>query len=217
MSTKGWQKPSGSMKRLLTGCMLLLLATAGTTGPAAASGERTAKAPVPELTPEKLATLDRRQPVFTYNPAGRQDPFRPFINFAQIERAIPPDPGRPLTPLEKYSLNQFQLVGIILTGEGYGYALVEDPERIGYTVRVGDLIGKQSGRVTEIADNRVVIEEPYLDIFNRRRVRTITLLLHEPEEESTLALTPSPRSGNGRSASSTPQIRNHPVSASPKP
>jgi len=113
-----------------------------------------------ELTPEKLATLDNKKILYTYDSLERKDPFRPFVDFSQIERSIPTETGRPLTPLEKYTLNQFRLVGIILAGDMNNYALVEDPESVGHTVHKGDRIGNASGYVKEIKFNEVLIEEP---------------------------------------------------------
>lgn len=140
------------------------------------------------LTPEKLASLDNKKALFTYDPQNRPDPFRPFIDFSKIERSIPTDSSRPLTPLEKYALNQFELVGIILAGVEQNYALVEDPEHIGYTVREGDKIGNLSGLVKTIKSNEVIIEEPYLDIFDKQQMRTISLKLREMEENNYLML-----------------------------
>ena len=140
------------------------------------------------LTPEKLASLDIKQTLFIYDSFKLPDPFRPFINFTQIERSIPTDTNKPLTPLEKYTLNQFNIVGMILAGNDQNYALVEDPELIGYTVREGDKIGNMSGLVIEIKSNEVVIEEPYIDIFDKQQMRTISLRLREVEEESYLNL-----------------------------
>jgi type IV pilus assembly protein PilP len=141
-----------------------------------------------ELTPEKLATLDNRKILYTYDSLGRKDPFRPFVDFSQIERSIPTEAGRPLTPLEKYALNQFRLVGIILAGDMHNYALVEDPESIGHTVHEGDRIGNASGYVKEIKLNEVLIEEPYLDIFDKQQTRIITLRLRDIDEETILHL-----------------------------
>ncbi len=134
------------------------------------------------LSTDKLASLENIKPRFSYDSLNRPDPFRPFINFSQIERSIPTDSGKVLTPLEKYALNQFQLVGIILAGENNNYALVEDPEQIGYTVREGDKIGNLSGHVKEVKSNEVIIEEPYLDIYDKQQIREISLKLRELED-----------------------------------
>ena len=154
----------------------------------AEAGKQKKTETVEELTPEKLATLDNKKILYTYDSLGRKDPFRPFVDFSQIERSIPTESDRPLTPLEKYALNQYHLVGIILAGDMHNYALVEDPENVGLTVHKGDKIGNASGYVKEIKLNEVTIEEPYIDIFDKQQTRTITLKLRDLEEENTLFL-----------------------------
>ncbi len=154
----------------------------------AQAGKKKKAETVEELTPEKLAILDNKEILYTYDSLGRKDPFRPFVDFSQIERSIPTETDRPLTPLEKYALNQYRLVGIMLAGDMHNYALVEDPENVGHTVHQGDMIGNASGYVKEIKLNEVTIEEPYIDIFDKKQVRTITLKLRDLEEENTLFL-----------------------------
>ena len=163
--------------------LTLLLSSA----PAQAGKQKKAET-VEELTPEKLAILDNQEVLYTYDSLGRKDPFRPFVDFSQIERSIPTESDRPLTPLEKYALNQYHLVGIIMAGDQHNYALVEDPENVGHTVHEGDMIGNASGYVKEIKFNEVTIEEPYIDIFDKQQTRTITLRLRDLEEENTLFL-----------------------------
>ena len=165
---------------LFTLLMLLLMPFSS---PAA---EKSSDPDAETLSPEKLASLDIKKALFTYDSLNRPDPFHPFIDFSQIERSIPTDTSHPLTPLEKYALNQFHLVGIILAGDEHNYALVEDPEHIGYTVSEGDKIGNLSGLVKTINSNEVIIEEPYLDIFDKQQIRTISLRLREMDEENYL-------------------------------
>ena len=154
----------------------------------AVAGKKAKLKQIEVLTPEKLATLDNKEIIYTYDSLGRKDPFQPFIVFTQIEKSIPTDRERPMTPLEKYALNQYKLVGIIIAGDMQNYALVEDPENIGLTVHEGDMIGNMSGWVKEIKFNEVTIEEPYIDIFDKRQTRTINLKLRDLEEESILSL-----------------------------
>ncbi len=168
---------------LLIGILWVLLMVPLTSFAAEKNGATEASS----LTPEKLASLEIKQPLFSYESLSRPDPFRPFIDFSQIERSIPTDASKDLTPLEKYALNQFKLVGIIMAGENHNYALVEDPEQIGYTVREGDKIGDLSGYVKEINSNEVIVEEPYLDIFDKQQIRAISLKLRELEEDSYLS------------------------------
>ncbi|MCK5680830.1 pilus assembly protein PilP [bacterium] len=169
--------------------LCLALTGAWALSPLPVQAGKKSKSPEAEpLTAEKLATLDNKGVLYEYKSNDRKDPFRPFINFSQIERSIPTDSERPLTPLEKYALNQFQLVGIILAGDMNNYALVEDPEHIGHTVRKGDMIGNLSGQVKDIKFNEVIIEEPYLDIYDKEQTRTISLRLRDLDEDSYLQL-----------------------------
>ncbi len=170
---------------LTTICLFLALLLSSNS---AFAGKKNKPEKTEPLTAEKLKTLDNKEIIFSYKSYGRKDPFRPFIDFSQVERSIPTDSERPLTPLEKYALNQYRLVGIILAGDMENYALVEDPANVGYTVRAGDMIGNMSGQVKEIKFNEVIIEEPYLDIFDKQQIRTISLKLRDLEEESYLQL-----------------------------
>ena len=117
-------------------------------------------------------------PTFSYDSLGKPDPFRPFINFNAIERPIPTE--EPKTPLERYSLNQFKLVGILLADKHF--AMVEDPEQISYTIIEGEKLGNLSGTVEEIRENEIIIAEPYLDIYDQQQIRKITLKLHVEED-----------------------------------
>jgi Tfp pilus assembly protein PilP len=64
----------------------------------------------------------------------------------------------PLTPLEKLDLGQLKLVGIILSATG-NRAIVEDAAGKGFVLREGTYVGRNSGRVTKILKEKVVIEE----------------------------------------------------------
>jgi len=51
---------------------------------------------------------------YSYNPAGKPDPFRPFI---QLISAKGGSKTGPLTPLQKYDISQLRLVAIISNRE----------------------------------------------------------------------------------------------------
>jgi len=131
-----------------------------------------------EIKPATAMPTDS-EPSFIYNSLGKPDPFRPFINFNAIERPIPTE--EPKTPLQRYSLNQFKLVGILMAGTHF--AMVEDPEQISYTITEGDQLGNLSGIVEEIRENEMVVAEPYLDIFDQQQIRKITIKLHVEEDQ----------------------------------
>ena len=64
----------------------------------------------------------------------------------------------PRTPLERVDLSQLKLTGIIRSPQG-NKALVEEATGKGYVVTVGTYMGNQGGKITEILDNRIIVEE----------------------------------------------------------
>ncbi len=122
--------------------------------------------------PEKKAEVE-----FSYNPSGKPDPFKPFIELTPVRsrRTVP------LTPLQKYDISQLKLVAIIASPEG-NVALVEDGTQKGYFLKMGTWIGKNDGKVIKILKDRVIVEEVYQDIFGQMKKNEITLMLHKAEE-----------------------------------
>jgi len=115
---------------------------------------------------------------YSYNPSGKPDPFKPFI---QLTRAREGSRTAPLTPLQKYDISQLKLVAIISTPEG-NVALIEDGTGKGYFLKKGTWIGKNDGKVTKILKDKVIIEEVYQDILGQTKTNEISLFLHKVEE-----------------------------------
>jgi type IV pilus assembly protein PilP len=115
---------------------------------------------------------------YAYNPAGKPDPFKPFIQLNPVRES-----GRnvPLTPLQKYEISQLRLVAVIATSEG-SIALVEDAAGKGYFLKKGTGIGQNEGKVTRILKDRVIVEEKYQDILGQTKTNEISIMLHRPEE-----------------------------------
>ena len=137
---------------LLMGCDLLVSGS-GDPAPTAAP-----VAPTPPAAAEKSA-LDKAidaENAYTYNPIGKRDPFRSFLG--GDERVG--DDDAPLTPLQRYEIDQYQLVGIVW-GIERPRALVQDPEGTGHVMEVGTYVGKNWGKVTRISGNEVVVTEEY--------------------------------------------------------
>ncbi|MDY6823155.1 MAG: pilus assembly protein PilP [Thermodesulfobacteriota bacterium] len=63
-----------------------------------------------------------------------------------------------LTPLEKMSLGQIEVKGIIRAPSG-NRAIVTDAKGKGYVVKKGTYIGMNSGQVEKIVDNKIIIIE----------------------------------------------------------
>ena len=127
---------------------------------------------------EKKEEAKKEEPEFSYNPVGKADPFRPFIQLTPEK--IPK--GALLTPLQKYDISQLKLVAIITLPEG-SVALVEDQQGRGYFLKRGTAIGRHDGKVKAIHKDRVIVEEAYSDVLGQAKVNEISLFLHRPPEE----------------------------------
>ncbi len=100
--------------------------------------------------------------VATYDSKGRMDPFAPLFKEEPKKPKEAPTNTRILTPLEKLDLSQLKLVGIVRSSGG-SRALVEESSGKGYIIRKGTLIGIHSGKVSDILENKVIIEEEHED------------------------------------------------------
>ena len=127
---------------------------------------------------EKKEVAKKEEPEFSYNPVGKPDPFRPFI---QLTPAAKLAKTAFLTPLQKYDISQLKLVAIITIPEG-NVALVEDQQGKGYFLKNGTAIGRNEGKVKKILKDRVIIEEIYSDVLGQGKVNEISLFLYRPEE-----------------------------------
>ena len=127
---------------------------------------------------EKKEVEKKEEPEYSYNPAGKPDPFKPFIQLTPVRGA---SRSTPLTPLQKYEISQLKLVAIISTPEG-NIAMVEDATGKGYFLKKGTWIGKNDGKVTKILKDKVIIEEVYQDIFGQTKTNEISLFLQKIEE-----------------------------------
>jgi type IV pilus assembly protein PilP len=139
----------------------------GTQAPAPAPA-RPAVAPVPAADP--LAVLEED---FHYDPTGKPDPFRSFIQVAQLDDSVS-------TPLERFDLSQLAVEAIVW-GTERPRALIKDPAGKGYIVSQGTPIGKNKGRVVSIEDNVVRVKETYVDFRDQATTKEVEMRLHATE------------------------------------
>jgi type IV pilus assembly protein PilP len=128
--------------------------------------------------PEKIEPEKKVEPEFHYNPLGKADPFKPFIELTPVRERVR---TTPLTPLQKYDISQLKLVAIITAPEG-NIALVEDSAGRGYFIKRGTEIGKNEGKVVKILKDRVIIEELFEDVFGKVKKNEVPMLLYKTEE-----------------------------------
>jgi Tfp pilus assembly protein PilP len=117
-----------------------------------------------------------------YNPAGKRDPFKPFIKIIE-QKEVKPGVSKSLPPLKRYSLEQFRLVGIVSVGQ-HPKAMIVDPEKNTYVLGVGDEIGNKDGKIVEVRDNGIMVEEKryFEDVFGQKKVEIKKSILAFKEE-----------------------------------
>ena len=105
--------------------------------------------------------FDEKKQAPGYDPSGKVDPFKPLFSsepalpVADVER---PERRTPTTPLEMIDLSQLTLVGIVHSVDSKS-ALVEETSGKGYIVKEGSFIGVNSGKVVQIVQDKIIVEE----------------------------------------------------------
>lgn len=113
---------------------------------------------VPLQPPPRVAPTSEN--VYNYNPLGKHDPFKPFIEVelaTKIKEEVKKDVSS-IFPLQRVEVEKFRVVGI--AGDQIRrVALVEDAAKKFYPLFIGTHIGVKKGKVLEILADRVIIEE----------------------------------------------------------
>ncbi len=104
------------------------------------------------------------------------DPFEPSF---RSKRRAAHKKSKASSPLEKLDLSQLKLVGVMLSDKG-NQALVEDASGKGHMIQEGTHVGLNTGSVSRILKDRVIIEEKIEDAYGRIRIQKKVLKLHKP-------------------------------------
>ncbi len=115
-----------------------------------------------------------------YKVSGTRDPFKPYA-IAPSEITSNGDTKK-LEPLQKLTLSQLELVGVIMGDEKR--ALVQDGTNRGYIITEGTRIGENDGIVTSITDSGVTIKQHFKDYMGRVNTREVVLSLRKEEGEN---------------------------------
>jgi type IV pilus assembly protein PilP len=106
--------------------------------------------PLPEILPA---------PSFAYEPGDRRSPFVPQQpQRAQASTGINPDLDRPREQLEQEPLDALTMVGTLSNNSGT-FALVQDSAGLVHRVTVGNFMGQNYGRVTDINESEIQLVE----------------------------------------------------------
>ncbi len=104
---------------------------------------------------------------FTFIPVKALDPFVPFLTLETRSTEDEGEPqGGPLTPLQKMTLSEIERGLKAITWGPLGTkAVIEDSTGRGYIVGIGTPAGDHSGVITQIFNDRLVIQQ---EIWDRR-------------------------------------------------
>lgn len=109
------------------------------------------------------------QPV--YDPRGKPDPFKSIFSDGSnnaAPRILQSDCiSNPV--LEKLSLSQLELSGIVLT-EHHSIALVQEADGKGHMITEDMCIGTQGGKVAEILNDRIIVQFSFQDTSGNAKV-----------------------------------------------
>ena len=127
---------------------------------------------------EPLPQIKPYEP-FTYEAFDLSDPFKPRkLSAKGGGGGMQPDLNRPKEPLEAYSLETLQMVGMV-NQKGATYGVVRTPDKTIYHVRVGNYMGQNFGLIAKITDTDITLKEVVQDSAGDWAERTSTLTLQE--------------------------------------
>ena len=93
-----------------------------------------------------------------YNADGSLvDPFR-ARKALNKSSALQPNLNRPKEPMEAYPLESLKYVGM-LSRNKLAYALLKTPDNNVQQVKVGNYVGQNFGRITQITDSEIILNE----------------------------------------------------------
>jgi type IV pilus assembly protein PilP len=106
---------------------------------------------------------------FIYDIVNRRDPFQAFAEYVPVDDA---GPQRPLSPAQRFDLEQLQLIGIMWDVKD-PKAMFVDPEKEILVLGRDESIGNRNGYIAAIREGEVVVVEAVRkrgDIIYRTRV-----------------------------------------------
>jgi len=127
-------------------------------------------------------TVAKVEGTYHYNPTGKADPFKPFIDVELAKKTVEQSRPLSLNPLQRQTVEQFRLVGIIGDNKGRR-AMVQDGAGKFYSLLPGAYIGLNNGRISKILADRIIVDEKIRTEEGKIESRKIIIKLHQGEEK----------------------------------
>lgn len=122
---------------------------------------------------------------FIFKPEGLRDPFKPTEKITEEAgpdvagvSGIKPDTERRKEELEAYSLDTLRMVGTLTDQQGH-WGLVRTKDGTIHSVRVGNYMGQNYGKIIRILDDKIELMEIVPDKPGTWREQQATLALVE--------------------------------------
>lgn len=106
--------------------------------------------------PLKPISQPKTFPRYAY-PEHSRDPFLPVSN-VQKSKGFGPEQHRPRQPLEVFPFNSLRMVGTI-NENTITWALIAAPDEAIYRVKIGNYLGRNFGKITEITTKSIKVVE----------------------------------------------------------
>jgi type IV pilus assembly protein PilP len=149
---------------------------------ACATEKKVTATKVPEQ--KEIATVTaelKAAPAYRYNPVGKPDPFKPFMDVdTSAKKKLEMQKAPSINPLQRAGVEQFKLVGIA-GDEISRIAMVTDVKGKFYPIFVGTYIGLHNGRVVEILADRVIVEETIKADAKHAKTKRMSMKLRKEE------------------------------------
>jgi len=152
-------------------------ALVATTLAAAASAQTPAATPAATQTPAAAAAPAEPQGGYTYDPAGRRDPFVSLMRRGTESAATDPSTRPPGLP--GLMVGEVTLKGTMQSTDGY-VALVQGPDNKTYVVKPGDKLF--DGTIRSITATTMVMLQQVNDPLSLEKQREVRKVLRQTEE-----------------------------------
>jgi type IV pilus assembly protein PilP len=153
--------------KIITFCNLIILFTAAFYAFCAEAVNPSPQTPPSKPVPAQLETKTPSLPpvlqtpdnVYSYNPLGKPDPFKPFVD-VEIAAMKKDKESKvdSIFPLQRAEVESFKLIGIV-GDQARRVAVVEDSAKKFYPLFIGTRIGLHGGKVIDILADRVTVDE----------------------------------------------------------